>query len=176
MWYKSVIPIWNHLKILQFIPFQKPGFWFIEIDTKFIGEIWSGGSQKKWLHAIPNPESQIFMIFHDYLLSYIIRIMLKMRNSGKFGIRDRKLVKECGEQLLCIIESKILILFFLFIQGSYEERCLRSCLRWCSWTYCRHQHQKGCCCHPEHGLECFQVKIIEFFLSFLVPSSSYFNI
>ena len=35
-----------------------------------------------------------------------------MRNSGKFGIRDRKLVKECGEQLLCIIESKILILFF----------------------------------------------------------------
>ena len=112
MWYKSVIPIWNHLKILQFISFQKPGFWFIEIDTKFIGEIWSGGSQKKWLHAIPNPESQIFMIFHDYLLSYIIRIMLKMRNSGKFGIRDRKLVKECGEQLLCIIESKILILFF----------------------------------------------------------------
>ena len=43
MWYKSVIPIWNHLKILQFISFQKPGFWFIEIGTKFIGEIWSGG-------------------------------------------------------------------------------------------------------------------------------------
>ena len=47
----------------------------------------------QWLNAIPNPESQIFMNFHDF------HIMLKIRNSEKFGIWDRKLVKECGEQL-----------------------------------------------------------------------------
>ena len=54
---------------------KKPGFWYIEIDTKFIGEIWCiPRSQKKWLNAIPNPESQIFMNFHNYhiIMNFIL--------------------------------------------------------------------------------------------------------
>ena len=77
---------------------------------------------------------------HSYIpnskLHNLTYYLLKIRENWEFNEGSFWKYTLKGRYVLFFLV--IWYLFFFSVQGSYEERCLRSCLRWYSWTYCRH--------------------------------------